>query len=91
MERAPVVVSPFADWRAPRTEEGHVADVAKFVDKAFEGQDFSALAKAPVSALQGVSDADAVALKQSLGIVTIADLATNKFVLWAQAITTLSK
>lgn len=91
MGGAPIVVSPFATWRATTTEEGHVADVAKFVDKAFEGQDFSALAKAPVSALQGVSDADAAALKQSLGIVSIADLATNKFVLWAQAITTLSK
>lgn len=91
MVGAPIVVSSSADWRATTTEEGHVADVSKFVDKAFEGQDFSALAKAPVSALQGVSDADAVALKQSLGIVSIADLATNKFVLWAQAITTLSK
>ncbi|MEA2687366.1 MAG: hypothetical protein QOE93_2561 [Actinomycetota bacterium] len=67
-----------------------MADVTKFVDKAFEGMSFADLAKAPVSALQGVSDADAAALKTAFGIDTIAELANNKFVRWAQAITTLS-
>jgi hypothetical protein len=67
-----------------------LADVSKFLDKAFEQQSFAELAKAPVSALAGVSDADAEALKKALGIKTIADLATNKYVLWAQAINTLS-
>jgi hypothetical protein len=43
-----------------------------------------------VSALQGVSEADAAALKSALGISTIRDLATNKFVLWAQAINNLA-
>ena len=66
-----------------------MADISKFVDKAYEGTDLSALAKAPVSALQGVSDADAEALDKALGIKTIADLATSKYVLWAQAINTL--
>ena len=68
-----------------------MADVSKYLDKAFEGKEFAELAKAPVSALAGVSDADALKLKESLGIVTIEDLATSKYVLWAQAITTLSK
>jgi hypothetical protein len=68
-----------------------VADIAKFMDKAFEGMEFAELAKAPISALAGVSDADAVALKSALGINSIADLATNKFVLWAQAINTLAR
>ena len=68
-----------------------MADVSKFLDKAFEEKSFAELAGAPVSALAGVSDADAVALKSALGIKTIADLATNKYVLWAQAITALSK
>lgn len=67
-----------------------MAEISKFVDKAFEQQSFAELAKAPVSALQGVSDADAEALAKALGIKTIGDLATNKFVLWAQAINTLS-
>lgn len=67
-----------------------MADIAKFVDKAYEGQDFAALAAAPVAALQGVSDRMAEHLGEALGIKTIGDLATNKYVLWAQAIETLS-
>jgi hypothetical protein len=67
-----------------------VADVAKYLDKAYENKEFAELAKAPVDALAGISEADAAALKSALGISTIADLATSKYVLWAQAITTLS-
>lgn len=68
-----------------------MADVSKFLDKAYEGKEFSELAKSPVEALAGVSAADAAALASTLNIKTIEDLATNKFVLWAQAITTLAK
>ncbi len=67
-----------------------MADISKFVDKAYEGQSFAELAKAPVSALQGVSEADAAALASALGIKTIGDLATSKYVLRAQAIATLA-
>ena len=67
-----------------------MADIAKFVDKAYEGQDFSALVNAPVAALQGVSDRMAEQLGEALGIKTIGDLARNKYVQWAQAIETLS-
>ena len=67
-----------------------MADISKFLDKAYEQKEFADLAKAPVDALEGVSAADAAALAQALGIKTIADLATNKYVLWAQAITALS-
>ena len=67
-----------------------MADIAKFLDKAFEQKEFSEIAKAPVSALEGVSDADAEKLKSAFGIVTVGDLATNKFVLWAQAINNLA-
>lgn len=66
-----------------------MADVSKFLDKAYEQMDFAELAKAPVAALAGVSDADAAALKQAFNITTIADLANNKYVRWAQAITAL--
>ena len=68
-----------------------MADVAKILDKAYEDKDFKELAAAPVSALQGVSDGDAEHLKEAFGIETIRDLATNKFVLWAQAINVLAK
>ena len=67
-----------------------MAEISKFVDKAYEQQSFAELVKAPVSALQGVSDADGEALAKALGIKTVGDLATNKFVLWAQAISTLA-
>lgn len=64
-----------------------MADLAKILDKAYENADFADLAGAPVSALQGVSESDAEHLKAAFGIDTIRELATNKFVLWAQAIT----
>ncbi|MCL2184958.1 MAG: hypothetical protein FWB86_03765 [Treponema sp.] len=60
------------------------------LDKAFEGKSFKELADAPVSALQGVSDGDAEKLKAAFNVKTIRDLATLKYVLWAQAITTLA-
>jgi hypothetical protein len=68
-----------------------MADIAKILDKAYESKDFSELAAAPVSALQGVSEGDAEHLQAAFGISTIRDLATNKFVLWAQAINVLAK
>ena len=67
-----------------------MADISKFVDKAYEQQSFAELVKAPVAALQGVSEADAEALAKALGIKTIGDLANNKFVGWAQAISALA-
>lgn len=72
-------------------KETPMADVGKFLDKAYEGKDFGDLVDAPVSALQGVSDGDAEHLKAAFGITTIRELATNKFVLWAQAINVLGK
>jgi hypothetical protein len=67
-----------------------MVDISKFVDRPYEGRSFGELAAAPVSALQGVSATDAEALQKSLGIKTVHDLATNKFVLWAQAINVLA-
>ncbi len=68
-----------------------MADVAKILDKDYEDKDFAELAGAPISALQGVSDSDADHLRDAFNIRTIRDLATNKYVLWAQAINVLSK
>lgn len=64
-----------------------MADISKFLDKAYEGKDFADLADAPVDALQGLSAGDAEALKKAFNVKTVRDLATNKFVLTAQAIT----
>lgn len=54
------------------------------LDKAYWGWDPARIPDVPVSALRGVSDADAAELARSLGIRTIRDLATNRFVLAAQ-------
>ena len=67
-----------------------MADIAKHVDKAYEGMEFTALADAPVDALAGVSKADAEALQKAFNIKTIRQLAQSKFVLRAQAITNLA-
>lgn len=67
-----------------------VSMLKDMLDKAFENKPVAEVAKASPAALQGISDAGAEALKKHLGISSIEDLATNKYVLWAQAITTLA-
>lgn len=67
-----------------------MADISQFVDKDYEEIDFEDLADCPVAALQGLSEDDAQALKQTFGIETIRELAENKFVRIAQAIATIS-
>ncbi len=67
-----------------------MADIGIHFDKAYASREFADLADAPVDALAGISAADAVALKKALNIVTIRDLAENKFVQVAQAVTALA-
>jgi hypothetical protein len=67
-----------------------MAGIADKLDKAYEATPIDDLAVLPVAALQGVSDADAVHLKEAFGIKTIGDLGTNKYFLWAHAISTLA-
>ena len=64
--------------------------IADKVDKAYEGKSPDELVKAPVAALQGVSESDAANLKAAFGIDTIGDLGTNKYFRWAQAIAALA-
>ncbi len=68
-----------------------MGDIATKVDQAYEGKSVQDLAGAPVDALQGVSAADAQLLQQAFGIKTVADLGTNKYFLWAQAIAKLAE
>lgn len=60
-------------------------------DKEYEQKSLPELSKAPVSAIQGVSETDAASLKNSLGIGTVEELARNKYVLLSQAINVFSK
>ena len=68
-----------------------MAGLTQYVDRAYENKGFGEIANAPVTALQGVSATDAEALQKAFGIRTVHDLATNKFVLWAQAINVLAE
>jgi len=68
-----------------------MAGIASKLDKAYEAKPVEQLADAPVAALQGVSDGDAEHLKAAFNIVTVRDLGTNKYFLWAQAITKLAE
>lgn len=61
------------------------------IDKAFEGQSAAELQYAPVSALKGVSDNDAIALKKAFGVTTIRDLAELKYAEWATDLCELAK
>lgn len=67
-----------------------MADISKFLDKAYEQKELSDLANAPVDALQGVSEGDAEHLQAAFNVKTVRDLAECKYVLWAQAITHLA-
>jgi hypothetical protein len=67
-----------------------MGDLTTKLDKAYEGRSMAELADAPVSALEGLSAGDADHLKAAFGIDTIRELGTNKYFLWAQAITTLA-
>jgi hypothetical protein len=68
-----------------------MGDIAGKVDKAYESRSVSELADAPVDALQGVSAGDAEHLKAAFNIKTVRDLGTNKYFLWAQALTKLAE
>jgi hypothetical protein len=55
------------------------ANLDEFLDKEWESKSLAEVLKAPVSALQGVSDGDAKLLQQAFNIKTVGDLGKNKF------------
>jgi hypothetical protein len=65
--------------------------IENVMDKAWENKSLKEICQASPEALQGVSKGDADKLKDAFGIKTIADMATNKFFLNAQALCQLSK
>ena len=67
-----------------------MADLSKYLDKAYETKSFEELAESPVEALEGLSKHDAELLGKAFGVRTIRDLAESKFVLRAQAIVNLA-
>ncbi len=65
--------------------------VEKYFERNYEKYSVQDILKAPVSAISGVTEADAADLKKAFGIETVGDLATNKYLCVAQAINGFSK
>jgi hypothetical protein len=66
------------------------AELSKILDKEYEEKSLAELVDAPVSALAGVSDADAKLLLEAFNIKTVGDLARNKHFHTALAISQLA-
>ncbi len=66
------------------------ADLAKLLDKQYEGSDLHDLIDAPVSAIAGVSDGDADLLQKAFSIKTVGDLGRNKYFRAAHALSVLA-
>lgn len=64
-------------------------DLSKGLDQAYEESSLSDILSAPVSALAGVSEGDAAALKQAFGINTVRDLGPNKYFAFAGVLVAL--
>jgi hypothetical protein len=67
------------------------ADLSKYLDKAWEDSSLEEILAAPVSALAGVTEDDAEALRRAFRIRSVADLGRNKYFAVAQALAQLSK
>jgi hypothetical protein len=65
-------------------------NIKKIVDKQYEGMTLKELVKAPVVAISGISEDDSKLLREAFNVNTISDLASLKYVKWAQAICTLA-
>lgn len=65
--------------------------LASVLDKAAETLPLKELVLKSPAVFAGLTDQKADLLKQAIGVSTIADLANNKFVLWAQALNTLAQ
>jgi hypothetical protein len=67
------------------------ANMDSLLDKEFESKSLDEVLKAPVSALAGVSDDDAEALKKAFNVKTVHDLGRNKYFKAAAALVALSE
>lgn len=61
------------------------------LDREWEDKSLTEILKAPVSALQGVSEGDAEALRSAFNVKTVGDLGRNRFFRAAQALALLGE
>ena len=64
--------------------------IVKFFDKKYEKMSMLELLDAPVDAISGLSKGDAEKLAKAFSIKTVGDLATHKYIKYAQALTSYS-
>ena len=62
----------------------------EILNKEWEDKPIKEIIKQTPEALQGINWERAEQLKAALGVKTIKDLATNKFILWAQALNAIA-
>jgi len=67
------------------------ANLDNVLDPPYSSSSVTDLVNAPVSALSGVSDADAQGLELAFNIKTVGDLANNQFIRAAIAIVEMAK
>lgn len=65
-------------------------DLSRYLDEAYRSSSIEEILAAPVSALAGVTDDDAEALRRAFRIRNIGDLGRNKYFATAQALARLS-
>jgi hypothetical protein len=65
--------------------------IVKFYDKKYEDLNIIELVNSPVESISGVSVGDAEKLKKAFNIETVFDLATHKYIKYAQAISSFSE
>ncbi|MBN2443888.1 MAG: hypothetical protein JXJ04_21175 [Spirochaetales bacterium] len=66
-------------------------NIKNAVDKKFESMTLKEILKQPVYAIQGVSEGDAVVIKEAFRVSTVEQFAKIRFAKWAWAIQELSK
>lgn len=67
------------------------ADLSKYLDAKYQDCSIEEILAAPVSALAGVTDDDAEALRRAFRIRNVSDLGRNKYFVVAQALAQLGK
>jgi hypothetical protein len=65
--------------------------LTKVLDKEWEQKPLAEIVAASPAVLQGLTPERAQKLADAIGAKTIGELATNKYVLWAQALATLAR
>jgi hypothetical protein len=75
----------------PEADVAVAANLDTFLDKEWEDKPIAEVLKAPVSALQGVSEGDADMLQQAFNIETVGGLGKNKYFRAAQLLTPLAE